>query len=386
MMLALAYDLSLRSRHELGYVASLRLYGVNVVVILLDKVTNEPMVCEETIEVDGNRVKVPVLKLPSAKAFTYHNFLTKLLTDFHVNSIITLPRKPYLLAYKVSSKLGVALIARFWSIRALKLVDNLRSGAYGDLLLFIPSLTANLVEGLLSNGIMVIDDVMYKALKGLGVNRIRALIKVYPPAGFLPKGRFDEDVIEKTRYAEPYVVAMTVLSKTGAYLKFEAKPHALLFYHLAKRIPSINFLVGGSTKEEFISTFPSLRNKMPKNLIFVGRGFTDDTLKLLYKHSVAAITFINNRSISNRLLEAIALNTAVVTNPLALLLHPELSDSVMVARNIDDYQRAIKYLAKNDDKREELREKLKKTYSRYFSPKLNSVLTLKLANLAWHAN
>ncbi|MEM2197425.1 MAG: hypothetical protein QW290_10125 [Sulfolobales archaeon] len=59
MRLTLIYDRSLRSRHELGYVASMRLHGVNVVVILLDEVTNEPMVCKETIEVDGNIVEVP---------------------------------------------------------------------------------------------------------------------------------------------------------------------------------------------------------------------------------------------------------------------------------------------------------------------------------------
>ncbi|MCX8199465.1 MAG: glycosyltransferase [Sulfolobales archaeon] len=380
--LAIMYDGSFNSRHERGYIASLRLQGIDTLVISLDENVNEPIVCKEIIEVNNNTVKIPVIKLPSINAFVYENLLTKLLADFHVESIITLPRTPYLLTYRISRKLKVPFIVRFWSIRALKLVDNLKHGAYSDLLLFIPSLITNLTEALMSDGIIVSDDVIYKALKELGVNRVRSLVKVYPPAGFSLRGKLNNNVIEKIREAEPYVLAMTVLSKTGAYLKFEAKPHSLLFYYLAKRIPSINFLIGGSNKEEFVRIFPNIRNKMPKNLIFIGRGFTDDTLKILYQHSIATVTYISNRSISNRLLEAMALNTVIVTNPLALSLHPELTGSIVIAHSADDYQKAIKDIVKDDNKRDELREKLRETYLKYFSPELNSTLTLKIVDLA----
>jgi len=379
MRLALIYDRSLRSRHELGYVASLKFQGIDVLVILLDESVNDQVVYEEVLEVDSNMVKVPIIKLPSP--LTCEALLTRLLSDFEIDSIITLPRKPYMLAYKASRRLKVPLIVRFWSIRALKLINNLKYGAYGDLLLFMPSLVSNLTEILLANGAMVIDNVMYNALRNFGLNSLKPLVKICPPAGFRLSSRLDYNLVELASVSEPYVIGMTVLSKRGAYLKIEAKPSALLFYYLAKRIPQINFLIGGSTCEEFAKVFPCLRDKIPKNLIFLGRGFTDDTLKYLYRHSIAAITYVSFRSISNRLLEAIALNTPVITNPLALALHPELAGSVMVARDARDYEENVKKLINDSNEREELREQVRRVYARYFSPKLNHALTLKIVNL-----
>ncbi|MEM4435688.1 MAG: glycosyltransferase [Thermosphaera sp.] len=384
MRLALIYDKSLFSRHERGYVASLKSQGVDPLVVLLDESASDQVVYEEVLEVDGNIVKVPVVKLPGT--FTCETLLIRLLLDFEIESIITLPRKPYMLAYKASRRLKIPLIVRFWSIRALKLIDNLKYGAYGDLLLFMPSLASNLTEVLLANGAMVIDNVMYNALQNLGLNGLKPIVKIYPPAGFRLSGRLDHNLVGLAKDSEPYIFGMTVLSKRGAYLKFEAKPSALLFYHLAKRIPQINFLIGGSTSEEFAKVFTHLRDKIPKNLIFLGRGFTDDTLKYLYQNSIAAVSYISNRSISNRLLEAIALNAPVVTNTLALTLHPELAGSVIVARDARDYEENVEKLIRESSKREELREKVRRAYARYFSPKLNYTLTLKIVNLLKQIN
>ncbi|MEL9940982.1 MAG: glycosyltransferase [Ignisphaera sp.] len=380
MRLALIYDGSLRSRHELGYVASLKSQGLDPLVVLLDGSAGDQVVYEEVLEVDGNIVKVPMIKLPGA--LTYETLLARLLLDFEIESIIALPRKPYMLAYKASRRLKVPLIARFWSIRALKLINNLKYGAYGDLMLFMPSLALNLTEVLLANGTMVTDNVMYYSLRNLGLNKLKPIVKINPPAGFSPSGRLDHNLVELVKDSEPYIIGMTVLSKRGAYLKVEAKPSALLFYYLAKKVPQINFLIGGSTSEEFAKVFTNLRNKIPKNLIFLGRGFTDDTLKYLYQNSIAAITYVSFRSISNRLLEAIALNTPVITNPLALTLHPELAGSVIVAHNARNYEENVKKLIRESGVREEFREIVKKAYARYFSPKLNYTLTLKIISLS----
>ncbi|MEM4947129.1 MAG: glycosyltransferase [Thermosphaera sp.] len=384
MKIALIYDKSLFSRHERGYVASLKSQGVDPLVVLLDESASDQVVYEEVFEVNGNIVKVPIIKLPGI--FTYEALLTRLLLDFEIESIITLPRKPYMLAYKASRRLKIPLIVRFWSIRALKLIDNLKYGAYGDLMLFMPSLALNLTEVLLANGAMVTDNVMYHSLRNLGLNRLKPIVKIYPSAGFSPSGRLDHNLVDLAKDSEPYIIGMTVLSKRGAYLKFEAEPSALLFYYLAKKIPQINFLIGGSTSEEFAKVFTNLRDKIPKNLIFLGRGFTDDTLKYLYQNSIAALSYISNRSISNRLLEAIALNTPVITNPLALTLHPELAGSVIVAHDAREYEENVKKLIRESGVREEFRERVRKAYARYFSPKLNYALTLKIISLVKQIN
>ncbi|MEM1646050.1 MAG: glycosyltransferase [Ignisphaera sp.] len=384
MKLALIYDKSLFSRHERGYVASLKSQGVDPLVVLLDESASDQVVYEEVFEVNGNIVKVPIIKLPGI--FTYEALLTRLLLDFEIESIITLPRKPYMLAYKASRRLKIPLIVRFWSIRALKLINNLKYGAYGDLMLFMPSLALNLTEVLLADGTMVTDNVMYYSLRNLGLNHLKPIVKINPPAGFSPSGRLDHNLVELAKDSEPYIIGMTVLSKRGAYLKVEAKPSALLFYYLAKKIPQINFLIGGSTSEEFAKVFTNLRDKIPKNLIFLGRGFTDDTLKYLYQNSIAAITYVSFRSISNRLLEAIALNTPVITNPLALTLHPELAGSVIVAHDAKDYEENVKKIIRESGVREEFREKVKEAYARYFSPKLNYALTLKIVSLVKQIN
>ncbi|MEM3980475.1 MAG: hypothetical protein QXF79_04375 [Ignisphaera sp.] len=109
-------------------------------------------------------------------------------------------------------------------------------------------------------------------------------------------------------------------------------------------------------------------------------------MKYLYQNSIAAITYVSFRSISNRLLEAIALSTPVITNPLALTLHPELAGSVIVAHDARDYEENVKKLIRESGVREEFRERVRKAYARYFSPKLNYALTLKIISLVKQIN
>jgi len=128
------------------------------------------------------------------------------------------------------------------------------------------------------------------------------------------------------------------LSRTP-YLKFEAKPHALLFYRLAKAIPDLNFVVVGSTKEDFVRVFPKLRDRIPPNLYFIGKGFSDTTLKELYRGALLSVNYISNRNISNRLLKALALGVPVVVNSMALKIHPELSSSLLIADSVEEYKK-----------------------------------------------
>jgi len=374
MGLLLIYDKSLYTRHELGYVASLKLYGFQPLVILIDEACAKGCeVLKERVEVYGGVVEVTIVRVWSMET------VFRLLRDFSLGVVISLPRKPFSYAWRISRRLKVPLIARFWSIRALKIVDNLRYGAYGDLLLFYPSLVSNILEAALSDYAIVVDHPMYEVLK-LSVGRV---VKIYPPAGFRP-GELNEDIVKRVRELEPYVIAVTVLSKRGAYLKFEAKPHALLFYRLAKAIPNLNFVVVGSTKEDFVGVFPELKDKLPPNLHFVGRGFSDATLKELYRGALLSVNYISNRSISNRLLEALALGVPVIVNSMALKIHPELSYSLLIADSVEEYRKMVLKTAKDDEFRLEVVKRQREAYLRYFSPRLNFHVTKSLLEALKH--
>jgi len=366
--LLLVYDKSLYSRHELGYVASLRLHGFEPLIIFIDEACEKNCgLLKERVEVDGRIVDVPIVRVRSIEADP------RLLKGFSPEVVASLPRKPFVYAWRIHRRLRTPLLARFWSIRALKIIDNLRYGAYGDLLLFLPSLASNTLEAALSDYAIVTDHPMYKALR----MSVRRVVKIYPPAGFRP-GALEKDVMERIRELEPYAIAVTVLSKRGPYLKFEAKPHALLFYGLAKAIPDLNFVVVGSTKEDFVGVFPELKDKLPPNLHFVGRGFSDTTLKELYRGALLSVNYISNRNISNRLLEALALGVPVVVNSMALKIHPELSSSLLIANDVDEYRRAVSKVANDEAFRSEVTKKLRRAYLRHFSPKLNFYMTKSL--------
>ena len=372
--LLLVHDKSLYSRHELGYVASLRLHGFKPLIILIDEACEKNCgLLKERVEVDGRIVEVPIVRVRGVKAGS------RLLKRFSPEVVISLPRKPFLYAWRIHGRLRIPLIVRFWSIRALKIIDNLRYGAYGDLLLFLPSLASNILEATLSDYAIVIDHPMYKALK-MGVKRV---VKIYPPAGYRP-GTLEKDVMESVCELEPYAIAVTVLSKHGPYLKFEAKPHALLFYALAKAIPDLNFILVGSTKEDFVRVFPELRDKVPPNLYFVGRGFSDTTLKELYKGALLSVNYISNRNISNRLLEALALGVPVVVNSMALKIHPELSSSLLVADSMEEYKKMVLKTANDDGFRREVVKRQREAYLRYFSPRLNFHATKSLLEALKH--
>jgi len=54
-----------------------------------------------------------------------------------------------------------------------------------------------------------------------------------------------------------YIFGFKILSKRGAYLKFEAKPHAIVLYLLAKKA-NFDVVLAGSSYEDWKSVFSSL--------------------------------------------------------------------------------------------------------------------------------
>lgn len=98
----------------------------------------------------------------------------------------------------------------------------------------------------------------------------------------------------------------------------------------------------------------------------------------MYQSSVAAVVPISSTSISNRLLEAVALGVPTITSPIALMLHPEFSGSVIVARHAKDYVEWIAKLVKDEALNENLKRRVSEAYRRHFSPQVSYLQTEKL--------
>jgi len=138
------------------------LYG-NVRILVVDNGSSDGSVDF----VRNSYPHVEVLALPRNSGYAKaNNFgIAYALRRFSPEAVVSLPRKPFIYAWRIHRRLGIPLIARFWSFRALKIVDNLKYGAYGDLLLFFPSLTSNILEAALSNYTIVTDHPMYEVLR-----------------------------------------------------------------------------------------------------------------------------------------------------------------------------------------------------------------------------
>ena len=123
------------------------------------------------------------------------------------------------------------LILRLRSIRAAKPRDNLRFGAHEDIPIYAPSIAANFLYVLASTYAITVDHATYAfAIKAYPILASR-IAKLYPLYGFVVGERESAREWQMPEVVErgDYVLGFTALSKTGPYLKFEAKPHAAIF-------------------------------------------------------------------------------------------------------------------------------------------------------------
>ena len=98
----------------------------------------------------------------------------------------------------------------------------------------------------LSNKVVFLDDYTYRYANKIYHMFKHKLYKVYPPCGFIAKTKESDSIfLEKLRELDEYVLGVTVLSKSGPYLKLEALPHAHVFYQIAKKNPDIAVVVVG---------------------------------------------------------------------------------------------------------------------------------------------
>jgi len=289
--------------------------------------------------------------------------------------VFATPRLPILLVKTLSHQIGVVVL-RLWSIRAAKLKDNLRFGAYEDAFLFIPSLIANLYYILSSTYAIAVDHATYAFAKkaySIVANRV---LKVYPPYGFIQEKGEVEEAIPEIVDKGGYVLGLTVLGKKGAYLKFEAKPHAAVLYLLAKKTRHDVVLVG-SSYDEWKRVFPGI--EPPRNLHIIGKGFSDNTLAKIYRNARLVITPITNRNISNRLLEALFYGKPTITTEVVKHIHPELKHKKHVfVSNWDAIIGDSIRLLEGDDLLENLEQGAREAYNRFFSTRLNTEVVRRL--------
>jgi len=377
MKLLLIYGDDILSRHELGFVASLLYNNVTTKIIHLTS-SKRFQVEKLLIRSDYGTVQTDVVTVPYKGNILSFSAVVKVLreyidvTDF--DAIISTPRHPWMVGKCFSSALNVPVILRVWSVRAFKVIDNIKHGVYSDLFLFIPSFASNVYEILSSNMSMFTDNYTFTSMRKF-ISR-RAMVKVYPPYGSLisnHKDESDEAVLSAIDKYDEYVLGFTVLNKRGVYLKFEAKPHAFLFYKLARENPGLTFIVAGSSLNDFKRAFPWLAMKKPSNLVFLGKGFSDGILPDLYKKAYLVVHYVSNKSISNRFLESAFFKKAVVINELITTLHPELrhGNHIHIVNSLSGYYDAIKYLIRHPEYVGRLSFGIWEAYTKYFSTRIN---------------
>lgn len=358
------------ARHELGFLSALSELG-KVDVAILGSGASARRIC---IGSDNGTWTISLYEVPCRNLIHLGDYQHAVRNIINVNDydlVIATPREPILVIRKIFGR-PEKILLRLWSIRAAKLRDNLRFGAYGDIAIFVPSIIANMSYILSSTYSITIDHSTYSfALKSYPFLRSR-ITKLYPPYGFICKNPSNEDdyahILEIADRGN-YIFGFTSLNKRSPYLKFEAKPHATILYWLAKRT-NIDVILAGSTYNDWRRVFPHIRP--PKNLHIVGRGFKDDIIRHLYDKARLVIIPITNRNISNRLLEALFYGAAIVTSDIVQLIHPELKHGKHIFISswndiVEDTQKLL-----NDEKMlKVLKEGAKEAYNSLFSTSIN---------------
>jgi glycosyltransferase involved in cell wall biosynthesis len=359
------------SRHELGFIAALSSIA-NIDVIVLG---SRPAARKLRIISDNGDYLLTFYELPCQKFTSFHRcakIVKEVLRVEDYGIVFTTPRLPVLIVRSLQS-LSQQAILRLWSIRAAKLRDNLRFGSYEDIFLFTPSALANSFYIFTSKYAIAVDHATYAfAMKAYPILASR-VAKLYPPYGLIAEKSEDDlkrRVLEVIEAKDDYILGFTTLSKVGSYLKFEAKPHAIVLYLLA-RMTKLDVVLAGSTYDDWKRVFPAI--EPPRNLHLIGRGFGDDVVTELYKRARLVVAPVTNRNISNRLLEALFYAKPIVTTEVAKYIHPELvSGSHIYISTWDNLVKDIVKLVKNDYILKALEEGARRAYCTFFSTKRNA--------------
>jgi glycosyltransferase involved in cell wall biosynthesis len=227
-----------------------------------------------------------------------------------------------------------------------------------------------------SNYSIAVDHATYVFARKIYSFAKDRIAKVYPPYGYIPNKdeitREVPEIIDKGSY----ILGFTILGKTGSYLKFEAKPHAIVLYLLAKRT-NIDVVLAGSSYDDWRHVFPGY--EPPRNLHIIGKGFPDDIIAKIYRNASLVVMPITNRNISNRLIEALFYGKSIVTSEVAKLLHPELQHRKhLFISSWNTIVNEVIKLLKEEDSLRSLEQGAKDAYDKYFSTKQNITFVKRL--------
>ncbi|MCI4409465.1 MAG: hypothetical protein JHC26_10275, partial [Thermofilum sp.] len=199
------------SGHELGFIASLSELGEVDVVVLGSRTRIEKLF----VASDNGRHIVNLYEVPCNNALLLSKYCTRVVSAIadsrDYSAVFATPRLPVLVAHQLGASKTVVL--RLWSIRAAKLRDNLRFGAYEDILLFMPSIIANMYYILRSITTIAIDHATY-----VFATRVYQLVKdkiakVYPPYGYLSSKGEESWEVPEVIDKGGYILGFTLLSK-----------------------------------------------------------------------------------------------------------------------------------------------------------------------------
>jgi glycosyltransferase involved in cell wall biosynthesis len=151
--------------------------------------------------------------------------------------------------------------------------------------------------------------------------------------------------------------------------KFEAMPHAIVLYLLAKKTRR-DVVLAGSSYDDWRSVFPDL--EPPENLHIIGRGFSDNAIARIYRGASLVVIPVTNRNISNRLLEALFYGKPIITSEIAKLLHPELEHGKhMFISTWDTIVEDSSKILKDEGLLKSLEQGAREAYDKYFATRHN---------------
>ncbi|ADY01292.1 hypothetical protein VMUT_1087 [Vulcanisaeta moutnovskia 768-28] len=381
------YEGDFLARHELGFVASL---ATSHEVTVLDVESNAERIEIRKILIKSDDVaSTTLVKIPAnyLRNRNFNNKIKPLIGSYDI--IITSARRALLLSRRLSK--DEPLVLRLWSIRANKVIDNLAHGVYKDIVIFMPSLIANTYYINIADIIITEENATYTLARRISkITSRKPVVRIYPPYGTIIDDLNSRDIHNDSmnslldlieRFRDTYILGTTILKKRGEYAKFEALPHAMIYYLTAKKNPGIPFFILGSTKMDFIQRLGIAGDKVPPNMFFLNdylRYLPDRLIERVYMGARIIINYISNRSISNRLIEALYYGKPIITNRMAQVLHPELKHGIHahIVHREDYYPNAIKEVYENDQYLNELSKNAKLIYKSMFS----STTNLKIFN------
>jgi hypothetical protein len=369
-------------RHELGCAASLALLGYDVIYLHVGS-KYEPLSWRETC-LDYACLKVKILEIPHPTLFQtllhVKSLVPKVILQYNPDAVIATPSVPYYIGKYLASLNDVPLILRVWGVRANKLVEHIVYGKnYLEMIGFIPSVIHVLNQVYGSRIVITLDNSTLKFIKSLTLTRLKRVKLIYPTYAALYEKTSPHFTLEimlpEIAQTEGYILGIVTMSKTGPVFKLEQQPLFKILYVIAKKLKDISVVVCCGTREEAIRKF---KVDPPKNMKFIPSGVPDGILKLLYEKSLLVVIPVFFKSVSNRLLEALFYRKPILTNSIALELHPELGDCVIVSDNYNKYPEIIKDLLKQDNILEELQQRVKIVWDRFFSSKVQAREMLKV--------